>query len=94
MPCDDIVLSFALVDPAVSGLRGVLVDRWDDLQGYRQAWDELAVGGLMINEVPAFRVDHMPYGGTKDSGSGREGLRFAMDEMTEPRVLVLSHLPL
>jgi len=55
---------------------------------------DIEVGGVIANDVSSFRADQMPYGGTKDSGSGREGLRFAMEEMTEPRVLVLSNLPL
>jgi len=54
----------------------------------------LEVGGVIINDVSAFRADQMPYGGSKDSGFGRVGLRFAMEEMTEPRIMVLSHLPL
>ncbi|RME04733.1 MAG: aldehyde dehydrogenase family protein [Planctomycetota bacterium] len=54
-----------------------------------QAWEELDVGGVMINEVPAFRVDPMPYGGTKRSGLGREGIRWAVEEMTEIRLLVM-----
>jgi acyl-CoA reductase-like NAD-dependent aldehyde dehydrogenase len=49
---------------------------------------------VIANDVSAFRADQMPYGGSKDSGFGREGLRYAMDEMTEPRVLVLSNVPL
>jgi acyl-CoA reductase-like NAD-dependent aldehyde dehydrogenase len=55
---------------------------------------ELEVGGVIVNDVSAFRADQMPYGGAKDSGYGREGLRYAMDEMTEPRIMVLSHVPL
>jgi acyl-CoA reductase-like NAD-dependent aldehyde dehydrogenase len=55
---------------------------------------EIRVGGLILNDVSAFRADQMPYGGTKDSGYGREGLRYAMEEMTEPRIMVLSHIPL
>lgn len=55
---------------------------------------ELEVGGIIVNDVSAFRADQMPYGGSKDSGYGREGLRFAMQEMTEPRIMVLSHVPL
>jgi acyl-CoA reductase-like NAD-dependent aldehyde dehydrogenase len=55
-----------------------------------QAFDELEVGGVMAGEVPSFRIDHMPYGGAKDSGLGREGLRYAMEEMTEPRILAMN----
>jgi acyl-CoA reductase-like NAD-dependent aldehyde dehydrogenase len=55
---------------------------------------DIAVGGLIANDVSSFRADQMPYGGTKDSGSGREGLRYAMQEMTETRILVLSNVPL
>jgi len=55
-----------------------------------RAFEELEVGGLMVGEVPTFRIDHMPYGGTKDSGLGREGLRWAIEEMTEPRLLMMS----
>jgi len=61
----------------------------NDIRKIQKAWDELEVGGVMINEIPSWRVDHMPYGGVKDSGIGREGIRFAMREMTEPRLLVI-----
>ncbi len=54
-----------------------------------RAWDRLEVGGVIIGDVPAFRVDHMPYGGVKDSGLGREGVRFAIEDMTEIRMLVV-----
>lgn len=54
-----------------------------------QAFDTLEVGGVLINQVPTFRVENMPYGGVKDSGFGREGLRYAMEEMTEPRSLIV-----
>ena len=53
------------------------------------AWDELEVGGVLINEIPSWRVDHLPYGGVKDSGLGREGVRYAIEEMTELRSLVI-----
>jgi len=54
------------------------------------AYRELEYGGVMINDVPTFRVDNFPYGGSKDSGFGREGVHFAMEEMTEPKVLVMT----
>jgi acyl-CoA reductase-like NAD-dependent aldehyde dehydrogenase len=60
-----------------------------DIVKVQKAWDELAVGGVMINEVPSFRVEHMPYGGVKDSGLGREGIRWAIESMTEVRLLVV-----
>ncbi len=56
----------------------------------RYAFDNLEYGGVIINDVPTFRVDNMPYGGVKDSGWGREGLRYAMQEMTEIRLMVAS----
>jgi acyl-CoA reductase-like NAD-dependent aldehyde dehydrogenase len=65
-----------------------------DINRLLTAHRDIEVGGVIANDVSAFRADQMPYGGTKDSGSGREGLRYAMEEMTEPRILVLSHVPL
>lgn len=53
-----------------------------------EAWDRLDVGGVLINEIPSWRVDNLPYGGVKDSGLGREGIRYAIDDMTEIRSLV------
>ena len=61
-----------------------------DLRAVLHAWDRLEVGGLIHNDTPAFRVDLMPYGGVRDSGLGREGPRYTVEEMTEPRLLVLS----
>jgi acyl-CoA reductase-like NAD-dependent aldehyde dehydrogenase len=55
-----------------------------------QAYEELEVGGVIAGDVPSFRIDHMPYGGIKDSGLGREGLRYAIEEMTEPKLLVMN----
>lgn len=60
-----------------------------DIVHIQKAWDELEVGGVMINEIPSWRMDHMPYGGVKDSGLGREGIRWAIESMTEPRLLVI-----
>ena len=60
-----------------------------DIYKSMKAWDELEVGGVVIGDVPSWRVDNMPYGGVKESGLGREGVRFAMEDMTEIRMLVL-----
>jgi acyl-CoA reductase-like NAD-dependent aldehyde dehydrogenase len=60
-----------------------------DLFKALDAWDRLDVGGVVINDVPSYRVDNMPYGGVKDSGLGREGIRFAMEDMSEIRNLVI-----
>jgi acyl-CoA reductase-like NAD-dependent aldehyde dehydrogenase len=69
------------------GLQAGLFTR--DLFKALDAWDRLDVGGVVINDVPSYRVDNMPYGGVKDSGLGREGVRFAMEDMTEIRNLVI-----
>jgi acyl-CoA reductase-like NAD-dependent aldehyde dehydrogenase len=64
-----------------------------DLERALMAWDRLEVGGVVIGDVPSYRVDNMPYGGVKDSGLGREGIRFAMEDMTEIRNLVIRRRP-
>ena len=61
-----------------------------DLERTLQAHDELEVGGVIVNDVPTWRIDPMPYGGVKDSGLGREGLRWSIDDMTEPRLLAFA----
>ncbi len=61
----------------------------DSLPHMLAAWDELEVGGVIVNDVPSFRVDNMPYGGVKGSGVGREGVRYAIEDMTEERLLVV-----
>ncbi|WP_420955797.1 aldehyde dehydrogenase family protein [Burkholderia gladioli] len=61
----------------------------DSLSHAHRAWDALEVGGVVINDVPSFRVNNMPYGGVKDSGLGREGIRYAIEDMTEPRLMVV-----
>lgn len=62
----------------------------NDLLRTLEAMDVLEVGGVMVNEVSAWRIDHMPYGGVKDSGIGREGPRYAIEEMTEPKIIVIN----
>jgi glyceraldehyde-3-phosphate dehydrogenase (NADP+) len=64
----------------------------NDLRGLWQCFEGIAVGGVIHNDCPTFRVDHMPYGGVKDSGLGREGPRYAIEEMSELRLLVLNPL--
>ena len=61
-----------------------------DLKLALQAWRELPYGGIIINDIPAFRSDAMPYGGSKDSGIGREGVRYAMEEYSEIKTLVIN----
>jgi acyl-CoA reductase-like NAD-dependent aldehyde dehydrogenase len=61
-----------------------------DLEHAMQAFETLEVGGVLINDVPTWRIDHMPYGGVKDSGLGREGPKYTIEEMTEPRLLVIN----
>jgi acyl-CoA reductase-like NAD-dependent aldehyde dehydrogenase len=84
--------ALAMVNDSRYGLQaGVFTN---DLNRAFEAHRTLEVGGVIVNDVSAFRADQMPYGGSKDSGFGREGIRFAMEEMTEPRIMVLSHVPL
>ena len=56
----------------------------------RSVDDEVDLGALIAGDIPSFRIDQMPYGGIKDSGLGREGLRYAIEEMTEPKLLVMN----
>jgi acyl-CoA reductase-like NAD-dependent aldehyde dehydrogenase len=75
------------VNDSKFGLQAGIFTR--DLFKALDAWDRLEVGGVVINDVPSYRVDNMPYGGVKESGLGREGVRFAMEDMTEIRNLVI-----
>ena len=82
----------AAVDDSAFGLQaGVFTHRLDVAFA---AHRRLHVGGVVIGDVPSFRADQMPYGGVKGSGSGREGVASAMDDYTEPRVLVLTGITL
>ena len=86
-PFTDFDEAIAAVNDSRYGLQAGVFTR--DIGKIQKAWDELDVGGVMINEVPSFRADQMPYGGIKDSGLGREGLRWAIESMTDVRLLVI-----
>src|SRR4051812_14846852 len=75
------------VNDSKFGLQAGIFTR--DIYKVLDAWDRLDVGGIVVGDVPSYRVDNMPYGGVKDSGLGREGIRFAMEDMTEIRNLVI-----
>ena len=89
-PFSDFDEALTEVNRSRFGLQAGIFTR--DLYKMSRAWDRLEVGGVIIGDVPSWRVDHMPYGGVKDSGLGREGIRFAMEDMTEIRLLVIRDL--
>lgn len=84
---DDFEAALHKVNDSRYGLQAGVFTR--DLYKTMQAWDILDVGGVVVGDVPSWRVDHMPYGGVKDSGLGREGIRWAIEDMTETRLLVI-----
>ncbi|HWH36429.1 MAG TPA: aldehyde dehydrogenase family protein [Candidatus Limnocylindrales bacterium] len=87
-PFDDFGEAIRAVNDSFYGLQtGVFTN---DLGHAWRAFNELEVGGVVINDIPTYRIDHMPYGGVKDSGLGREGLRWAIEDMTELRLMVLA----
>ena len=83
--------AIAMVNDSKFGLQAGIFTR--DFYKVQQAWDEMDVGGVVVGDVPSYRVDNMPYGGVKDSGIGREGILFAMEDMTEIRNLVIRKPP-
>ncbi|HYL68958.1 MAG TPA: aldehyde dehydrogenase family protein [Candidatus Limnocylindria bacterium] len=85
---DDFADAIRRVNDSPYGLQAGLFTR--DAKLLFSAFEQLEVGGVIAGDVSAFRIDHMPYGGVKDSGLGREGLRYAIEEMTEPRLLALN----
>ena len=87
-PYDDFDKAIRQVNNSAYGLQAGIFTR--DAKLMFTAYEELEVGGLIAGDVPSFRIDHMPYGGVKDSGLGREGLRYAIEEMTEPKLLVMN----
>jgi acyl-CoA reductase-like NAD-dependent aldehyde dehydrogenase len=87
-PVPDFAAAIAEINDSQFGLQcGVFTN---DLERTLQAHDELEVGGVIVNDVPTWRTDSMPYGGVKDSGIGREGLRWSIEDMTEPRLLAFA----
>lgn len=86
-PFDDFSEVLERINQSVFGLQAGIFTR--DIYRAQQAWDTLHVGGVVIGDVPSWRVDNMPYGGVKDSGLGREGIRWAIADMTEERLLVI-----
>jgi acyl-CoA reductase-like NAD-dependent aldehyde dehydrogenase len=89
-PYDDFEEALAEVNHSKYGLQAGLLTR--DAGRILTAFRELEVGGLIVGDTPSWRLDPMPYGGVKDSGLGREGIRSAIQEMTEPRMLVMAGL--
>jgi acyl-CoA reductase-like NAD-dependent aldehyde dehydrogenase len=87
----DFSAGIAAINASRFGLQAAVFTR--DLGHSLRAFDELVVGAVILNDAPSFRLDHMPYGGVKESGHGREGLRCAIADMTEPRLLVTHTLP-
>ncbi|WP_373318461.1 aldehyde dehydrogenase family protein [Alteromonas salexigens] len=87
IPFDDYSAALKEVNNSRYGLQAGVFTR--DIYKAQQAWDELDVGGVIIGDVPSWRVDNMPYGGVKDSGLGREGIRYAIEDMMETRLLVI-----
>ena len=86
-PFTDFEEALAEANNSAYGLQAGVFTR--DIYKAQRAWDVLEVGGVVIGDVPSWRVDHMPYGGVKDSGFGREGIRYAMEDMTEMRMMVV-----
>ena len=78
--------ALAEVNDSEFGLQAGIFTR--DIYKAHRAWDVLDVGGVIIGDVPSWRVDNMPYGGVKDSGLGREGVKYAMQDMLEMKMLV------
>ena len=87
-PYEDFAGAVEMVNHSLYGLQAGLFT--NDIKRIFYAYEELEVGGLVINDIPTYRVDNMPYGGVKMSGFGREGVRYAIEEMTEMRLLALN----
>jgi len=87
MPYDDFEEALHLADATEYGLQAAVFTR--SLDRLFQAMRRLNFGGIIVNDTPTFRVDHMPYGGNRQSGIGREGVRYAMEEMTNIQLVAI-----
>jgi acyl-CoA reductase-like NAD-dependent aldehyde dehydrogenase len=87
-PYEDFDLALQCVNDSIYGLQAGIFT--NDLKKAFKAYESLDVGGVICNDIPTFRIDHMPYGGVKESGFGREGLKYAIEEMTELKLLAIN----
>jgi acyl-CoA reductase-like NAD-dependent aldehyde dehydrogenase len=90
MPYDAFPEALSLANAGSFGLQvGIFTQ---NINRIMRAFKDMEVGGVMVNDIPTFRVDQMPYGGVKGSGIGREGPRYAIEEMTELRLMVINRM--
>ncbi len=87
-PFSTIEEAVAGINDSVYGLQAGIFS--NDFKNIFYAYENLEVGGVIVNDFPTYRIDHMPYGGVKDSGLGREGIKYAIQEMTEPKLMVVN----
>ncbi len=87
-PYKDFEKALKGVNHSIYGLQAGVFTK--DLQKAFHAYEILDVGGVIVNDIPTFRIDHMPYGGVKESGFGREGLKYAIEEMTELKLMAIN----
>lgn len=86
-PYDEFDEALELINDSAYGLQAGIFT--NDIQAIFKAYERLDIGGLVAGDIPTYRAEHMPYGGTKQSGVGREGIRYAMEEMTQLKTLIL-----
>jgi len=86
-PFDDLNDAIARINGSQYGIHASIFT--NDVRSAEKAYRELEVGGVIVNDYPTLRFDNMPYGGVKRSGFGREGVRYAMDDMTEPKAFLV-----
>jgi len=89
-PFSDFRDALRMVNNSAFGLQAGIFS--SDLNNVFHAYSELNVGGVIVNDYPTYRIDHMPYGGVKDSGFGREGVKYAIEEMMEMKLLAFNFI--